>query len=217
MKLNIPNGILCLLIFSITLGCKEEGEISHENLSGNNELNANLVAENTLTLPIDVTKSKIAWRGTKLGGIRGHQGILNFEDGYLLLNKDSIVGGYFIANMKSLEVTDIPDDQAKAKNNLKNHLKSEFNTELYPQATFEITNVKYSDPTDFQVLGKLKIRGIENSIYAPFTLVETTGSNKLMTTKIKLDRSDWNIGEEGSWLEKRVVDDSFHLEITIVF
>lgn len=216
MKFFLSYSLLCLGIIFTTSGCKEREVLFPEN-SLNYKYNLPPDAENIKTLPIDVTKSRIVWRGTKLGGIRGHEGIVEFEQGHLLVIEDSLIGGYFIANMQSLEVTDIPDEQATAKNNLKNHLKSEFKTETYPLSFFEITNIQYSEPHKFQAVGKLKIMGIENNISAPLLLTETTSSENLITTNIMLNREDWGIGEEAGWLEKRVVDKHFHLEITIIY
>ena len=51
------------------------------------------------------------WQGTKLGGIRRTEGTLEFEQSDVFLRDNSIVGGYFIVNMKSLQVTDIPHEQ----------------------------------------------------------------------------------------------------------
>lgn len=217
LKFFLSTGTLCIWLIFTTFGCKEKGEILTEHFSLNIDHRIVPVVENSVIQPIDVSKSRIVWRGTKLGGMRGHEGILEFEEGHLLLHQDSILGGRFIANMQSLQVTDIPDNQPIAKNNLKNHLKSEFKTEKFPQSSFVITNVKYSEPGILQVLGKLQIMGIEKSISASFILAETTSQKKLMTTNIKLNRKEWKIGEEAGWLEKRVVDKDFNLEITIAY
>ncbi len=217
MKLFLPI-LFCRICILFTIwGCKENVVSFPESSSMTNKHHTTLIGEDIKTLPIDVAKSKIVWRGTKLGGIRGHEGTLGLEKGHLLLINDSIVGGSFIANMQSLEVTDIPNEQATAKNSLRNHLKSEFKTETYPQSSFEITNVEYAAPGKFEVRGKLKIMGIEKNIAAPFLLAETRNSKKIMTTTIKLNRQDWNIGEEAGWLEKRLVDKHFNLEVTIAY
>lgn len=143
----------------MTSGCNEQSKVPPKDLSLN-ECQAVTAPENSVRVPIDMGESIIAWRGTKLGGIRGHEGTLEFGQSDLFLKDNSIVGGYFIVNMKSLEVTDIPDEQATAKNNLKNHLKSELKTTEYPWSTFEITRITYTGLENLLASGNLTIRGI---------------------------------------------------------
>ncbi len=119
--------------------------------------------------------------------------------------------------MNSLEVTDIPDEQSKAKNNLKDHLKNEFKTATYPKSTFQTTNVKYVEPGELQVRGNLTMRVTTKNIQVPLKVRNLNDSRNVMTAAITLDRSAWNIGEDGSWLEKRVVDSEFYLNISIIY
>lgn len=218
MKKFLTAGILFLLtVITISSGCDEKRHISQENLIKSEGTISAHIADNSVTVPIDVEKSIIKWRGTKLGGIRGHEGILKFERGALVTKEDIIVGGSFIVNMNFLEVTDIPDEQATAKNNLKDHLKSEFKTTVYPQSKFEITNVKNNGPGEVHVWGNLTIRGVTKNVQTLFKIIGPKESGKMITADINLDRSAWNIGEDGSWLEKRVVDNEFNIKITLEY
>lgn len=218
MKKFLTAGILFLLtVVTISSGCDEKRHISQENLLKPEEAISVHIADNSVIVPIDVEKSIIKWRGTKLGGIRGHEGIIKFERGDLFFKEDTIVGGSFIVNMNSLEVTDIPDEQATAKKNLKDHLKSEFKTTVYPQAKFEITNVKNKGPEELHVWGNLTIRGATKKIQTLFKIQGSNETGKMITSDIDLDRSAWNIGEDGSWLEKRVVDNEFNIKITLEY
>lgn len=217
MKNLLSTNFLFLLMITLTSGCTEKRNMTSGDFIVNNEINAAHALENPVTISIDFEKSIIKWRGTKLGGIRGHEGTLEFEQGDLFFQNDTIIGGYFLVNMKSLEVTDIPDEQATAKNSLKTHLKSEFKTDIYPLSTFEIISVNYDGSEEVKAWGNLTMRGVTKNIQVPLKIKQITENNKMMTADITLDRTAWNIGEDGSWLEKRVVDNEFNLKINLIY
>lgn len=217
MKNLLSAKLFFLLMITFSSGCTEKGNTAPDHQFATRGNDTTRPVENAVAVAIDVEKSILKWRGTKLRGIRGHEGTLHFEGGELFLRDDTIVGGNFLVNMESLEVTDITEEQATAKNNLKSHLKSEFKTAVYPQSMFEITAVKYHGPGEIQLGGNLSMRGTTHMIYVPVKVDDLKEAGRKMTADITLDRTTWNIGEDGSWLEKRVVDNEFNLKISITF
>ncbi|MBZ9731445.1 YceI family protein [Salegentibacter sp. JZCK2] len=175
-------------------------------------------SEKTYTkLPVNKNKSIIKWNGTKLGGINGHEGIVKLEEGSLFLLRDSIIGGKIIVDMETIQVTDIPDEQMSAKTSLTKHLKSDFNVSNYPRSEFEFLKVEYLKPGVLKIKGIMTINNITKEIEFPMTY-ETSKANVIseLTIDIELDRTEWKIGEQGSWLAKRVVDNNFKLKILLI-
>lgn len=72
-------------------------------------------------LPIDIQKSTIKWIGEYTFYFGGHDGFINFKEGYFIKENDVITGGEFIIDMNSITNTDI--EEQKGKNSLVNHLK----------------------------------------------------------------------------------------------
>jgi len=54
---------------------------------------------------IDTEKSNVVWIGKKVTG--KHTGTLNFQEGYLEMDGNTITGGLFIIDMTTLQVTDL--------------------------------------------------------------------------------------------------------------
>ena len=57
---------------------------------------------------INIGLSKIHWKGTKMRGLGKHEGEVNLKEGYFLIEENKIVGGKFIIEMNTINVTDIP-------------------------------------------------------------------------------------------------------------
>src|SRR5688572_22658158 len=84
------------------------------------------------TYMVDVKSSKVEWFAEKVTG--KHQGIVALSRG-VIYNDHGKLGGTFIMDMTTIEVTDLKDDK-KAK--LEGHLKSDdfFGVEKFPTSTF---------------------------------------------------------------------------------
>lgn len=158
---------------------------------------------------IDLEKSVIYWKGTKFRNTRYHEGFLKLKAGNLRMENGIIKGGSFLADLNTIQVTDIPEHETEAKANLETHLKSDFATDQFPYSQFSITRVTQVGNSQ-QICGNLQIRGVKREV-----CFETTTQGKLHSASLILNRSDWNIGAEGGWLEKRLVDDVFYLKIEL--
>lgn len=165
------------------------------------------------TLIINLDKSKTDWVATEMRGTKRRTGIISFKNGLFLNHNGKIVGGKFIVDMETMDVTDIPLHEKIARRNLLNHLKSDdfFNVTNYPLSTLELTSVHQTKNDSLKVSGNLTIREVTKNI--EFFAHQKGGNFK---TTFIFDRLDWNIAYEGGWADKTFVDKDVELAIEIV-
>lgn len=205
---------LFLFVLIIVIGC-EGKHVPEKPLVEVNQAQTVMQFTESLAISVDIMKSTIRWRGTKMRGLRGHEGTIKLKEGKLFFKDDTLVGGFIVVDMDGIGITDIPAHESVPIRNLTNHLKSEFNTKGYPTSRFEITKVVYLTPDSLKVWGNMTIKDVTKSIAIPVQFSSSDGFRKVFTTEFKLNRFAWHIGDDGSWLEKRVVDPDFELRIRI--
>lgn len=167
------------------------------------------------SVKIDKENSSVFWRGTKLLKTGQHYGILNIKDGILVFDSNGkLTGGFVTVDMKSIRVTDIPPDDVEPIRNITNHLNIDFETDTYPQSKFEITAVGYINDKTMNVLGNMTIKNITKNISTRVNLKEKD-NHKVFSTSLTLKRSEWGIGKNANWLEKKLVDEEFYLNIDL--
>ncbi|MEZ5195615.1 MAG: YceI family protein [Bacteroidales bacterium] len=148
---------------------------------------------------INTTASIVEWKGTKPTG--EHVGTVNITKGKILVQDGNIVAGKFTMDMASIVNKDLEDAEWNKK--LVDHLKSPdfFNTAEFPQATFELTEIKeYSGealedgsmPTH-SITGNLTIKGISKSITFPAMVKMSNTQISATTPEFLIDRTDWDI------------------------
>lgn len=158
--------------------------------------------------PIKVEKSTIAWLGKKVTG--EHTGTIAFKEGDVKLKNGALVGGKFVVDMNSINVTDL---EGEYKGKLEGHLKSDdfFGTEKFPEATFVITSVKGN-----QVKGDLTIKG--HTEKESFTLIT---KDNTISGKVVIDRTKFGIryGSNSFFdnLKDKAINDEFELTVHVVF
>jgi polyisoprenoid-binding protein YceI len=147
-------------------------------------------------IPVDLAASKIKWIGSKITG--RHEGTIKLQSGILKMKGDTLIGGEFIIDMKSIEVTDLKGDEKKK---LEGHLKNKdfFLVDSFPTAKFVITEVKAEpkDSTTHILTGNLTLKNIEKSVSFPIKIDAAGGSFKATAKAIKIDRTLWNITYKG--------------------
>lgn len=159
---------------------------------------------------INLAKSIVKWKGTKLMGAGSHSGTVKFKSGHLLYSNGQLAGGQFEVDMTSIYNTDIPLSDPVPRKNITFHLNSDFETNQYPTSRFIITGVQKRDGV-FTIEGTLIIKGIENKI----TFKAVKSSDNVYSAEFSFNRFDWEIGENGTWLEKKLVDPLIHLNVII--
>lgn len=194
--------ILCLLIVNAAEVCVAVQPPASSQIDSSSVIN----------LQIDKEQSVVEWRGTEMRGRDSHEGILRLSDGVLQLEDGVLAGGYFVADMHSIEVTDIPKSDPVPRRYLTEHLESEdfFFVEKYPTARFEITQTGDSGGDSFQITGNLTIRDVTKPV--SFLVNETTeGGASVYTASFAIDRFEWNVSYQGSYWERisSIIDNNF--------
>ena len=189
---------------------------NHYSLEADNS--STLLENNRDSIPalqeilIDITSSIVYWKGTKLRRTGKHEGTIKFKSGALLFSNNGLSGGNFVIDMHSIYIADMPEHETVPRRNLTLHLHSDFEIDKYPTAEFEIALVKYTSVTELEVNGDLTIKGITR----PISTTATSDQDRMhFSTTFTFDRFEWDIGKEGSWLERKLVDRDIELKIEI--
>jgi polyisoprenoid-binding protein YceI len=182
------------------------------------------------TYRADVNASKIEWIGTKVSGY--HTGSVKIKSGELTVANGQVTAGKFVLDMTSIQAEG--PDRVSADNNAKltGHLQSPdfFDTQKFPEATFNITSVKpytgavteaddprqeklnqYKVPNpNYMVSGNLTVLGIEKNIEFP-ALITINENSAEARAKFNLDRKEWGMKFTGK--PDDLVRDEFNVGI----
>jgi polyisoprenoid-binding protein YceI len=164
---------------------------------------------------VDPVKSKIEWTGKKIVG-NAHNGVLKVKSGVLEVKNDQITSGTIVVDMNSLTNLDLEDKDYNAK--LVGHLKSDdfFSVEKYPTATFNVKKSTKFTNGKATISGDITIKGTTK----PVSAVVTKNSNNTYTTRLEVDRSQFDVryGSNSFFdnLGDKAIDNNFVLDITIV-
>lgn len=191
-----------------------------------------VAAANGAEFKVDTNASKLEWIGTKVTGY--HTGSIKIKSGTLRASGDSLTGGNFVFDMKSLAVTGPAGSDAKSNEKLLGHLKSDafFDVDKFPEAQFEITSVKpftgtVTDSNDVRqesinnyrvanpshlVSGNLTIKGVAKNIEFP-ALVTITSTAVEAVAKFNIDRTQWGIVYPGK--PDDLIRNEIHLGISV--
>lgn len=171
----------------------------------------NTKKENT-AFEIDTKASKVQWTGKKVTG--EHTGYLSVGKGTLMVKNSNVVGAQVNIDMNSIVCTDIKDEGTNQK--FVGHLRSDdfFSVDKHKNAGFEITSMKQVSNGNFNVNGKLTIKGITNEISFPAKVNLANGLVKASGTA-KLDRTKWDIrygsGKFFEGLGDKMIYDEFEI------
>jgi len=206
------NKRLLILILPILISScvgKHNSDAQEANI-GKAQEEPNSLSEDTIQ--VDLSKSSIHWKGTKMRGAGKHEGDVQLLDGFFLTNQNKIVGGRFTINMNTVQVADIPEHEPVPRKRFNDHMKSEdfFHTKEYPTSEFIVTEINDLENDSILVTGNLTIKEITKRIKF---LAES--KEKEFSTKFTFDRFEWNIAYEGSWADKTLVDKDIELSITL--
>jgi polyisoprenoid-binding protein YceI len=175
------------------------------------------VVNKVTAFQVDSKNSKLLWTAHKVTG--EHAGTISISSGTLHVENNALRSGNFKLDTRSIAVTDIKDADSNAK--LVGHLKSDdfFALEKYPSADFLITGIKPHGNNQYDLTGKLTIKGITNDINFPATI--TVDKDKLTATaKVKIDRTKYDIKYRSkNYFENlgdKAIYDDFELDITLL-
>lgn len=174
------------------------------------------VSQEIVQVPIDIKKSEVKWKGTKMRGLGKHEGIISIKSGYFETKDGEFYGGKIVFDMNSISVTDIPKREPIPRRRLNNHLKSDdfFGVEKYPEAEFLIVKVLKKEKQNITVEGELSIREVKDRITVLLEISRDNSEIRSISSKLEFDRFNWNIGYKGSWADRTLVDKE--IEITLL-
>lgn len=160
-------------------------------------------AQKSEKLNINISKSEIKWIGEYAFYFGGHEGFINFKEGYFIKENNVISGGEFIINMSTIKSTDMEDEEARE--GLDEHLKDEdfFAVKKFPTAKLVITSVSYHNTSSMKIYADLTIKDVTLPINFQ---AEVNYKKKEMTTKFKIDRTLWNITYNSKEVEGKLKD-----------
>lgn len=170
----------------------------------------------TATYKVDAEKSTLVWTGKKVGG--EHTGNIKLGNGTVSENGSALTGN-FTFDLTSITCTDITNE--KSNQNLIGHLKSDdfFSVDKFPTANFEITSVKNTTGTNYDVTGNLTIKGITKEVTFP-AAISKTGNVMVVVGTAKINRTNYSINYNSasifSGIADRAIDDFFELKINLV-
>ena len=170
----------------------------------------------TNELKVNVAKSNLKWFASKVTG--KHDGTLKLAGGTLESNGKMVTGGSFDIDMNSLTCTDITDKETNGK--FMGHMRSEdfFSIEKFKTAHFEILKVTPKAGQEYDVTGKLTIKGITNEITFPANIT-TTPKGVKADAKITVDRTKFDIrygsGKFFEGLGDKVIYDDFIINLNL--
>lgn len=179
--------------------------------------------ENTENMPgsraeINLENSIVRWNAKKtLVTTNNHNGTIQFEEGFVMLEDSMITGGEFIIDMTSLSNSDL---SGAMKAQLERHLNSDdfFATETHPTARFLIKDVSPIENSQFVVRGDLTIKDITNEISFPATIAPID-ENIFMNAEFEIDRTRWDIrygsGRFFEDLGNDLIDDTIGLTLEV--
>jgi polyisoprenoid-binding protein YceI len=170
----------------------------------------------TQKFQIIATQSHIDWVGRKVTG--AHNGTIAIKEGALTVTHDRLTGGRFVIDTTSIKILDITDPATNAQ--FAGHLASDdfFNTEQYPEATFEIVSAEPRNNGVYRVTGILTIKGISQPVNFDAQL-DISGDRISATGKISVDRTKFGIrfrsGNFFKDLGDTLIHDNFELNVSI--
>lgn len=168
------------------------------------------------TYKVDNASSKLTWAAKKATG--DHNGEVKVSNGSFAIENNVLKGGSFDIDLNTITDADLTEQASNDK--LVSTLKSEtfFNTEKFPKASFVISSAIKTTGNQYDVKGKLTIKGITNEVSFPAT-VTVNGKKLAATAKITIDRTKYDIKfRSKSFFENlgdKVIYDDFDLNVNL--
>ncbi|MGY5849812.1 YceI family protein [Salegentibacter sp. F14] len=207
-----------VFLFVIVAGCKNEStKAKTEDVKNARE--ASLEAE---IFHVKTEESVIHWKGRKPTDT--HTGTIKIKEGSFKANDSTIESGSFVIDMKSIEVSDLTGkDRADLEAHLKGTVEGKegdfFNTEKFPKATFEITDIK-DENGQAMLSGNLTIKEETKNITFPINISHNGDEIEILSDEFSIDRTHWkvNFGSRSVFdgLGDNFVYDDINLRIKLV-
>jgi polyisoprenoid-binding protein YceI len=169
------------------------------------------------TLAVNLERSTMRWRGTKFWGLGSHEGTVRLQGGGFCVRDGQVLNGWIEADLRTIEVTDIPASDPEPRNNLRNHLMSAnfFHVSEYPVARMIVRRVREEKPRLYLIEADLTIRGRTHPVtfYARGWSVSNQGLRA--DARLEVERHKFDVSYRGSTIRDDLVDDTFWLDVVI--
>lgn len=173
------------------------------------------VAFTTVKKKVDTEASTVEWTGKKITG-SSHHGTIQLQEGFINLTEDGdLIGGEFVIDMKTIEVSDLTGEN---KGKLEGHLNSDdfFGINNFATSKFIITEATPKSGNTYTVTGDLTIKGKTEAVSFDMTVTGDTA-----TAKVAVDRTKFGIRYgSGSFFDNlgdNTINNNFTLDVTLKF
>ncbi|UOB18318.1 YceI family protein [Abyssalbus ytuae] len=213
------NFAVILALVAFTTACKKEKKNETTATEAEVVAEAPVAAVKYKAIPAEST---IEWKGSKPTG--NHTGTVAIESGTVSVKEGQIESGSFIIDMNTITVTDLK--AGDGKEDLEAHLKGSvedkkdhfFDVAKFPNAAFEITEVKEAEGKTM-LSGNLTLKGVKKNISFPVTVTEEGDNFTLTSEPFTINRTDWgvNYGSKSVFdnLGDKFINDDIELKITL--
>jgi polyisoprenoid-binding protein YceI len=223
-KKNMKKDILFVGLFLVSMGFVACNKPSGEEAKVGDQVEVAEATNAATTYAVNPAASSVLWEGSKLTG--KHNGTVAIKSGELSVKDGKIESGKFVMDMASINVLDLEGDK---KADLEAHLKGSgqdgtddfFNAGKFPEAVFEISEVRAleGDTTaNSVVLGNLTIKGVTNSVEFKANISSDPTSLTASTPQFTIDRTKWGINFMSNSVQKlkdKAINDQIGLGIIL--
>jgi polyisoprenoid-binding protein YceI len=166
-------------------------------------------------IKLNTKKSAIIWEGSKLFSFGSHDGTVNFKEGEVIVKDSKIIKGSFIIDMTSIK----SNEEGTWVYDLIEHIKHKdfFDVKNNPTAKIVFTNIKYVGEGYVQITANLTINKITKSV---FFVAQQNDEKKLLETRLKIDRTDWNINYKSQGktsIKDHIISDAISFKVNLNF
>lgn len=139
---------------------------------------------------LDIATSSLKWRGENVVG-KKHEGAILVKRGNITIAGGAITGGEIVIDMNTMNNTDLSGEE-KAK--IEGHLKSPdfFDTAQFGEATYTIVSGTRTNAINYDVKGKLTIKGITQDLDCNM-VVAPSGGDITVGGGFVFDRSKFDV------------------------
>lgn len=151
-------------------------------------------------------ESKVNFIGSKVTG--SHKGGFKTLNGHFTITDGAPVGN---DHKVVIDMNSTWSDADK----LTEHLKSAdfFDVEKFPQATFDVTEIKKDSDTTYQVAGNFDFHGVTKNISFPATVTQNGDSVKIQS-KFDINRKDFGVVYAGK--QDDLIRDEVIIELDLI-
>jgi polyisoprenoid-binding protein YceI len=215
-SIKIKMALLTLMAAMLIIACDKAPKGDDAKITDKDEP----VAAVGQTFTVDTAQSWVRFTGNGVG--KNHPGMFKLSYGTVGVDNDSISGGTFVIDIRSMRMAQPGKDIA---GKLSPHLLSGdfFNAEKFGSAKFEITDIIPYTPKDgekslveganFYVSGNLTIKDVTKNISFP-ARVDLDGATLKAKANFDIDRRQWqmNYGNDKT-LGDKFISETVNIEL----